>query len=213
MPNTSPHLEEMETTCESIAGVNVGETHKLASKLWDLSINYFKDVRKQAQQSFYSALGAAIVGTIFFFLALYLMMNGQVPFSKLSLIAGMMIQIISAINFYLYAKTSKQFSMFHACLERANRFLLANTICENLDDENKQEMRKEIIRIIATAPLLTLALVEHGIPTSESDQRESLSKQSSQINLNSMPQQVSTNGETEKALARHEANSFNRSAR
>lgn len=72
----------MDKTCESIASVNVGETHKLASKLWDLSINYFKDVRRQAQQSFYSALGAAIVGTIFFFLALYLMMNGQVPFSR-----------------------------------------------------------------------------------------------------------------------------------
>lgn len=52
MSKISLPLEEMDETCESIASVNVGETHKLASKLWDLSINYFKDVRRQAQQSF-----------------------------------------------------------------------------------------------------------------------------------------------------------------
>ena len=195
----------MDKTCESIASVNVGETHKLASKLWDLSINYFKDVRRQAQQSFYSALGAGIVGTTFFFLALYLMMNGQVPFSRLSLIAGMMIQVISAINFYLYAKTSKQFSTFHVCLERANRFLLANTICENLDTERKHEMRQELIRIIATAPLLSFDLVEHGMPKIESNQSEFSRKQSSKIGLPSVTQQGSTNGGTEKALSKYEA--------
>lgn len=169
MSKSSPYLTEMVTTCDSLAGVHVGETHKLAAKLWNLSINYFKDVRRQAQQSFNCALIAASVGTIFFFFALYLMMNGQVPFSKLSLIAGMTIQVISGINFYLYAKTSKQFATFHVCLERANRFLLANTICENLDTADKQKMRKELIHIIATAPLLSFDLVEHGRAKPESD--------------------------------------------
>jgi hypothetical protein len=33
----------------------------------------------------------------------------------------------------------------------------------------KNEMRKELIRIIATVPPLSLDLVEHGVPQTESD--------------------------------------------
>jgi hypothetical protein len=66
MSNISPHLKEMETACKSIAEVNVGETHKLASKLWNLSIHYFKDVRRQAQLSFYSASGCCYRGSNLF---------------------------------------------------------------------------------------------------------------------------------------------------
>ena len=46
---------------------------------------------------------------------------------------------------------------FRICLERANRFLIANSICENLKNENlRDESRAELIKVMATAPMLTL---------------------------------------------------------
>jgi len=42
-------------------------------------------------------------------------------------------------------------------LERMNRFLVADTICDNLPTEQaKQTARLELIRVIATAPMLVL---------------------------------------------------------
>ena len=44
----------------------------------------------------------------------------------------------------------------------ANRFLLANSICEELDPAHRDEIRKKLIILVAEAPLLSLDLVEHG---------------------------------------------------
>jgi ABC-type uncharacterized transport system fused permease/ATPase subunit len=165
--SSSPAIQAMKVACASIGSVPLNDPHQLAAKLWELSIDYFEIVRRQAQQSFRSALWFSVAGTIFFFLALALMMRGQVPFSRLTLVAGVIVQVISAINFYLYAKTARQFAAFHACLERANRFLLANSLCEHLGN-SKDGMRAELIRIIANAPLLSSDLVEHAMPRADS---------------------------------------------
>src|SRR5262249_20371616 len=71
-------------------------------------------------------------------------------------VAGGLMQFISGINFYLYFRAGRQFASFHVCLERTNRFLLANTLCEKLADPVRDEVRRELVHIIATAPMLTL---------------------------------------------------------
>jgi len=166
-------LEHMKETCRKLGGINKGNTNELAASLWELSINYFQAVCDQAQRSFYSALLAAAIGIAFLFTALGLMMFGKLPFSKLTLIAGMSIQVISAIGFYLYARTSRQFGAFHVCLERANRFLLANSMCDALDPAHKDEVREKLIIIMAEAPLLSLDLVEHEDMSAEIQRSDS----------------------------------------
>jgi hypothetical protein len=151
-------LQQLKAECEELARTRPGDTHKMASLHQQMSLNYYQDVRRQAQQSFYSALVAAIVGTLFFLYAAWYMLPRDGSTSSnayISLIAGALVQVISAINFYLYSKTAHQFSGFHVCLERTNRYLLVNTLCENLSDEHKDDMRMEIIRVIANAPMLT----------------------------------------------------------
>lgn len=161
MAKSNEH-EEVIKACKSIAETEGKDTHKLAAHIWELSLRYMGDVRARAARSFYSALAIAIVGLIFFFTALGLMLAGSLPFSRLTLIAGMSIQVVSAMGFYLHGKTTKEFFAFHVCLERANRFLLANTICENLGEPAKDKIRSKLVLLIASAPALSTSLVERG---------------------------------------------------
>jgi hypothetical protein len=126
-----------------------------------MSLKYFEDVRNQAQKSFHSALVAAAVGTLFFLFAAFYGM-GLDKKAWVGIIAGGLIQVISAINFYLYGRVARQFATFHICLERTNRFLLANTLCENLQPPLRDQVRHELITVVANAPMLSMEVMESG---------------------------------------------------
>lgn len=150
-------IEALKSQCHEIATTKSNDTQKIASLLTEMILNYYQDVRSQAQQSFWCALGAAVVGTAFFVYAAHQGMQSGFKEAYIGLIAGALVQVISGISFYLYSKTARQFSTFHVCLERTNRFLLANTLCENLNAvDRKDTMREELIKTVATAPMLTL---------------------------------------------------------
>ncbi len=178
------HLEAMKEMCKSLAEVPTGETNRLAAKLWELSMHYMDDVRERARRSFVSALLISFVGIAFFFLALGLMVFGLLPFSRLTLIAGMSIQVVSAIGFYLYAQTTKEFFTFHLCLERANRYLLANTICEKMEQPYRDQTRSKLVHLIASAPPLSVSLVEHGVSDTAHTETQSTSTTSQPASVN-----------------------------
>lgn len=155
-----PTLADLATDCNQIAVAQPGDTNRIASLLQSMMLRYYQDVRSQALQSFWSALGAAVVGLAFFVYGTAQAMTdeGQLR-SVVGVLAGALSQFIAGVNFYLYFKASRQFASFHICLERTNRFLLANTMCENLEPPARDETRQKLIDIIATAPMLTLDTV------------------------------------------------------
>jgi hypothetical protein len=126
-----------------------------ASLLLKMSLRYYKDVRVHAQRSFNWALRIAVLGTIFFLAAIVFAWTNRTETGWITVIAGALIQVISGVNFYLYRKASDQFASFHVCLERTQRYTLANLVCENLKD-NQDTARAELIRVMANAPMLTL---------------------------------------------------------
>lgn len=156
-------LKKLQRECEELAKTDAGDTHGIASLLQQMMLDYYADVRKQAQQSFRSALVAAGIGTLFFVYAAVRQMDTGA--ATLTVIAGSLVQVISAINFFLYARAAKQFGAFHICLERTNRFLLANTLCENLRSPLKDDVRKELINIVAQAPMLTMSVITGDQPS------------------------------------------------
>ena len=141
-----------------VAQSDRGDTRKVASVLLRMSLHYYDAVRKQAQQSFLSALGLACLGTVFFIVAAALVMDHPDRASSgkaiVSVIGGGLVHVISGINFYLYGRTARQFSAFHVCLERMNRFLVADSIAANLTGAKKDEVRAELVKIVAEAPML-----------------------------------------------------------
>ena len=163
-------LAQMKETCRSLAEVTEGNTHQLAAKLWELGLSYMDDFHFRTKRSLYSALVIAVGGIGFFYFALVLMLSNKLQSPKLTLIAGVSIQIISGIGFYLYARTAREFFAFHVCLERVNRFLLANTICQNLDQPLRDKMRRELVHLIVSAPPLSMS--EHSTPLSGEERGE-----------------------------------------
>jgi hypothetical protein len=106
----------------------------------------------QAKRSFLLAIVAAAVGLAFFIAAVAFVLTRPVQdASVISLISGALVEVISAINFYLYNKTSSQLSTFYLSLEKTQRYLLANSICEGLEGDLKQNTRAHLIRNIAGA--------------------------------------------------------------
>jgi hypothetical protein len=156
-------LKELERECEEVATAKPGDTHHIASLMQQMSLHYYTDVRKQAQQSFRSALVAAAIGTLFFLIAAwYGMARNENAYANawIGVVAGALTQVISAISFYLYGRAARQFATFHICLERTNRYLLANTLCENLGLPLRDKVRHELIGVISNAPMLTLDTME-----------------------------------------------------
>jgi hypothetical protein len=150
---------ELKESCARIATAEPGNTRAMAAHLNQMILDYYADVLSQANKSFWSAVLFGGVGVLFFFWAAYRSMASGPTNSAASsgVIGGAIVQAISGIQFFIYSRASRQFASFHICLERMNRFLVADTICDNLQNSSaKETARIELIHLVATAPMLVL---------------------------------------------------------
>jgi hypothetical protein len=133
-----------EAKTDDVKGIAAAQI-SLLSRFYDLSLD-------QAGRSFRWALIASIVGLLFFMAAIIFQVTGsessELPL--ISLIGGALIEFIAGINFYLYGKTLSQLTLFQGRLEVTQRFLLANSLCESLGAEYKDETRASLIAQLAS---------------------------------------------------------------
>ena len=80
---------------------------------------------------------------IFFFAAVAKALPIEIAF-----LSGAILEIIAGIVFVLYGKTIPQLSSLHRRLEDIQRYLLANSLCEALDGDERNEARSALIREI-----------------------------------------------------------------
>lgn len=125
---------------KSIASSQIG----LLSKFYDLSLD-------QAGRSFRWALIASIIGLLFFMAAIAFQLWGEggSELPMITLIGGALIEFIAGINFYLYGKTLSQLTLFQGRLEVTQRFLLANSLCNKLGDDHRDDTRAALIAQLA----------------------------------------------------------------
>jgi hypothetical protein len=156
----SPYLDRSTLTIYSSANLlsQAGdEVVAIAASQSTLLQAYHEVALNQARSSFFCALVAAAIGLFFFIGAVSFIISKGTDASVISLLSGAMIEVISGINFYLYGQASKQLKDFQDQLDRTQRFLLANSMCEGLDDDHKQKARSKLIA----------AFVEIGIKQNE----------------------------------------------
>ena len=141
---------ELNSSLKRISNADPSNVQEGVASQLELMTIYHNLVLRQARRSFDWALISAGVGLLFFLLAVgFVLYNESQNASIISVICGSLIELISAINFYLYSKTSTQLADFQNRLDKTQSFLLANSICEGLENEHKQQVRAELVRKIA----------------------------------------------------------------
>lgn len=140
------------TAIDSVARADPSNIQEVAASQLEISNNYYKSVLRQAQQSFRSAIVAAGVGLAFFIAALGIGLAQQtLDVAIISAISGGIVEVISGLNFWLFGRTATQLDLFHVRLEQTQRFVLANSVCENLSTEARDATRSELVRLIGTS--------------------------------------------------------------
>lgn len=138
-------------TLENLAEIRPDEVQKIAASQIIILSSYYIEALKQAKKSFNWGLVAAGVGLFFFLGAIgVLLLDKSQSIATISAVSGAVVEFISAINFYLYGTTTKQLSDFHERLDRTQRFLLANSICESIEGDERQKARAQLVQAIAT---------------------------------------------------------------
>jgi hypothetical protein len=109
---------------------------------------YYNNVLIQSQRSFLFALIAACIGLLFFIISAAKYNAGEM--ALMTALGGSLSGFISAINFYLYNKSSSQLAEFHQRLDVTQRFLLADGLCNAIIDEGKKDdARRDLMNTIS----------------------------------------------------------------
>lgn len=150
--NLSPRRTSTQVLIHNVRDAQLSDTREVATSQLELINRYHHNVLRQVQQSFYWALFTAGLGTFFIIIAIsFFILKQYTSVSILSSVLGTLVYAISGVNFYIYGRASSQFSAFHVFLDRTHRFLLANSICENIHDDSKRDVvRSEIVLSIMT---------------------------------------------------------------
>lgn len=133
---------------ESLATADINDIEVVASAQINSLVKFYNLALKQSQASFNLAVIASAIAVMFFIASLsFFLIKDSPDLARISLISGALIEVISAIVFYLYKKTSDQLAEYRGWLDSTQRFLLANRVCDNMQGEEQQKVRAEIIRV------------------------------------------------------------------
>jgi hypothetical protein len=145
-----------------------GDVLESAESQLPLIAAIYSSVLRQANRSFIAALIAAGIGLVFFIAAVsFLLLERPASVSIISLIAGALVEVIAGVNFYLYTRASNQLSTFHLRLDKTQNFLLANSVCENLEGEIKQQTRADLVYTIANSSGIPVSRDKRNYPKDE----------------------------------------------
>ncbi len=125
------------------------DVQEIAISQINLLASFYTLTLEQSKRSFIVALIAAVIGLAFFLAAVsFILVNDRMSAAIISLISGGLVQVIAAIIFYLYDKTSVQLADFRARLDTTQRYLLANSVIEDLSEELKDQARFQLVQVI-----------------------------------------------------------------
>lgn len=147
--------EATEASLKKLSSSEQGDVQGIAASQIELLSKFYDLSLSQASRSFRWALVASMIGLIFLLAAIaFQQMTQNAELAKVALIGGALIEFIAAVNFYLYGRTLSQLTLFQERLENTQRFLLANSLCENLSGDLKDQTRAALIlTLVGQAPV------------------------------------------------------------
>ncbi|EFH80630.1 TRADD-N-associated membrane domain-containing protein [Ktedonobacter racemifer] len=153
----------------NIAGVNPGNIQEVAASQLAIINSYYQSGLEQSRQSLRWSLVWCGIGFGFFLTAVGIVLfQKSLEISIISVISGAIIEVSASTYLLLHRRASDQLSTFRSSLESTQWILLANSMCENLEGEIKQNTRSEIIRVIVNGA------IHKQSPTPPSEDKKSL---------------------------------------
>jgi hypothetical protein len=173
-----PSIAQKVKICDDLReAIDQGHVGEIVAKHEKLILDYYKDVLEQAQKSFASAKSTAkigfwvLIGTLAYVLLIdvpvhihlpgFAMTEPSLKVGGIGIVSGALIEFIAGVNFWLYARASRQFSAFHICLERTHRYLVAYKIAESIG-EKRDETLRDLVCIMAHASMITSQDIDPG---------------------------------------------------
>ncbi len=171
-PTTVEFSAKQQAAIERLSNASENDVKEIAVTQLELLSQYYELSLSQAGRSFRIALIASAVGLVFFLgvIAYLLIGTASTEVTTAGVVGGALSTFISGVNFFLYGKTLDQLNVFQGKLENTQRFMLANSLCENLENGLKQKTRARLIGKLAGVDD-TDYLREHRSDTDETPQR------------------------------------------
>lgn len=136
---------------EEAAKADPSNIQEIAVSQLQIGNSYYTNTLLQSQQSFLWARIWAGIGTLFFIVTAFILLFRQ-PISQsyigaiITALSGAAVEVIAGINLNLYGRASDKAASYHVRHDRIQRFLIANSACESLDEEAKKSVRADLIR-------------------------------------------------------------------
>ena len=129
---------------QRIGAADPANVQLIAASQMELLAGYHQIALAQSRRVFFWALVGSGVGLIFFVAAV----ASALPIG-ITFLSGATVEIVAGIVFVLYGKATAQLSSLHSRLEVLQRYLLANSICEALDGDERNKARAALIQEIS----------------------------------------------------------------
>lgn len=145
-----------ESSVRRLGSVDPNDVQQIAASQLGILIKFHEEALVQSHRSFFWALIGSGAGLALFAVAVvYSMVEGVDLKAVVPLVSGAIVETVSGLLFYLYGKTSSQLSDFHSRLEVLQRYMLANSLCEALGDDERDKTRAALIQAVFKGQLRT----------------------------------------------------------
>jgi hypothetical protein len=126
-----------------IGATDPANVQMIASAQLELIAGYHQIALAQSRRIFFWALVGSGVGLIFLLAAVAHAFPTEIAF-----LSGAIVEIVAGIVFVLYGKTIPQLNTFQRRLDDLQRYILANSLCEALDGDERNKARAALIQEI-----------------------------------------------------------------
>ena len=114
-----------------------------------LPYNLTELTTSQSRQSFFLACIVGLIGLALIIAAVLIgLFTDKVIVSAISGASGISFEVLAGFILQLYKQASVQLATFHQSIDDMHRFLVANSICESLE-EKKEDTRSALVLDIA----------------------------------------------------------------
>jgi hypothetical protein len=143
-------FSQVKPSIDRLAKADPKDVQEVAASQLQLMTGYHRFVVSQASRCFFWGLAGMGTGLVFFVLAaLYGFATGDAAAAMVPALCGTVIAAVAGLLFHLYGRTAAEVSGFQDRLEQMQRHLLANSVCESLDGDRREQTRADLARKIA----------------------------------------------------------------